>query len=172
LKRRLVLLLVAGVLAGCGTEKPAVRTAEPFHIAHVEAVGPLPEGVSEWQLADLEQHTQMLARYVPETGNPRLLRLRILRFHQKNPGMSFLVGDSNNMMVSAEVLYPDVTGSLGTFTVRVSTDGYVNGIIGAASAANTQHHAAARRVNSEAASAVLEKIYGTKAWRAWTRRRR
>ncbi|MFN0192046.1 MAG: hypothetical protein ACKVP5_08735 [Aestuariivirga sp.] len=172
MKRRLVLVLVAGLLAGCGTEKPAVRTAEPFHIAQVEAVGPLPQGVSEWQLDDLGRQTQALAGLVPETGNPRLLRLRIAKFHQKNPGMSFLVGDSNNMTVSGEVLHPDNGGSLGTFTVRVSTDVCLNGIIGTAIAANTQHHEAAGRLNVEAGSAILEKIYGTKAWKAWTRRRR
>ncbi len=172
MNRRLYLFALALTLAGCGAEKPAVQSTEPFHIAEVQAVGPLPSGTSEWQLEDLRRETASLATLVPETGNPRLLQLRILGFHKKSPGMSFIVGDSNWIDVSGVVMSLDGGQSLGSFTAHVSTDAYVNGIIGATVAATESNTDAARELNDKAASAILEKIYGTRAWNAWANRRR
>ena len=46
----------------------------------------------------------------------------------------------------------------------------VNGIIGFVVAASTNLDDAKRRLDAEAANAILEKIYGTKTWKQWSNR--
>jgi hypothetical protein len=172
MNRRACLAALALILAGCSTEKPAVSSVEPFHIADIQVVGPPPEGVTEWQMADLRYQTASYAKLVPETANPRLLRLSITHFHKKNAGMSFIVGDANRLGVSAEVISLDGEQVIGRFAAQVETDGYVNGVIGATMAGLQDRNEAAQGLNRKAASAILEKIYGTKTWKAWAKRRR
>jgi hypothetical protein len=165
---RLSVLLVAGfVLAGCGEKVSVVPMAEAFHISSVETVGPPPAGGNQAQLDDLRKQTMAMAARVPRTKNPYLLRLRILSFHKKNPGMAIVLGDSNNMTVSGEVTSLDGSRKLGTFTSTVSNDGAVNGVVGAVLAANTSTDEAIRALNNDAADQLLEQVYGTKAWRSW-----
>ena len=171
MKRRMIFAAVPFLLAGCGNEKPAVSSIEPFHIAKVEVVGPLAKDVAEWQMADLQQQTETFAHFAPETAAPRLLRLRIQRFHKKNPGMALLVGDSNNMTVDGEVFTMDGSVAIGRFSVTVTSDVYINGIIGAIAADIQKRDDVALDLNRKAGFDILEKIYGTKAWKIWTRGR-
>lgn len=170
MKQVLVLAAVALLLAGCGSDAPVVSSSESFHIAEVEAVGIPPGDGSVEQLHDLRTKTRAMAAYIPATDNPRLLRLRILSFHKKNPGMSFLVGDSNNMDVSAEVVSMDGSAVMGRFQVNVANDMVLNGVVGAAIAASKTDVEVQRELNTKAASTILEKIYGKKLWKSWTKK--
>lgn len=167
MKHLILISITALALSGCGAQKPSIQSNEPFHIAGVEAVGPLPAESSPEQLEDLRARTEAVSAFVPETGNPRLLRLRILRYHLKNAGMSMILGDSNNMTVSAEVLSMDGSTSMGNFQATVMSDVMVNGVVGAIMAAGQKEDKVMRKLDAEAANEVLEKIYGTKAWKAW-----
>jgi hypothetical protein len=172
MNRRYILAALAIGLAGCGSEKPAVNSVEPFHIAEIEVVGPTSADVTEWQMADLRYQTASYAKLVPETANPRLLRLSVTHFHKKNAGMSFIVGDANRLGVLAEVMSLDGEQAIGRFTAQVETDGYVNGVIGATMAGLQDRNKVAQDLNRKAAPAIFEKIYGTKNWKAWSKRRR
>jgi hypothetical protein len=172
MKRFAALLALSLTLAGCGSEKPLLSTAEPFHIADVQAVGPAAPGVADWQAEDLRQQTMAYAAFVPATANPRILRVRIVNFHKKNPGLSLLVGDANRMEVAADLMSADGTQSMGTFSAAVTTDAYVNGIIGAGLATDQSAEEAARKLDQAAGAALMEKIYGTKAWKSWSKGRR
>lgn len=162
---------MALMLAGCGTDTPVVSSSESFHIAEVEAVGLPPGDGSQEQLMDLQAKTKAMTAYIPRTDNPRLLRLRILSFHKKNAGMSLMVGDSNNMDVSAEVLNMDGSAVMGRFQVNVANDVMLNGVLGAAVAASKTDVEVQRELNTKAANTILEKIYGSKLWKSWTKRR-
>jgi hypothetical protein len=165
---RFSVLLVAGlVLAGCGEKVSVVPITEAFHISSVETVGPPPAGGNQAQLDDLRKQTTAMAARVPRTQNPYLLRLRVVSFHKKNPGLAIIVGDSNNMTVSGEVTSLDGSRKLGTFTSTVLNESAVNGVIGAAMAASTSTDEAIRALNNDAADQLLEQVYGTKAWRSW-----
>jgi hypothetical protein len=170
LKHLILVSIVALALSGCGIQKPSIQSNEPFHIAAVEAVGPLPAESSPEQLEDLRARTAAVSAFVPETSNPRLLRLRIVRYHLKNAGMSIILGDSNNMTVSAEVLSMDGSSSMGTFQATVMSDAMVNGVVGAIIAAGQKESKVMRELDAEAANEILEKIYGTKTWQAWRKR--
>jgi hypothetical protein len=170
---RFAVLIAAGlVLSGCGEKVSVVPLADPFHISSVEAVGPPPAGGSAAQLADLRDQTMAMAARVPRSKNPYLLRLRIVSFHKKNPGLAIVVGDSNNMTVSGEVTSLDGSRKIGTFTSTVSNDSALNGVIGAAIAASTSTGEAQKSLNRDAADQLLEQVYGTKAWRSWSPKRR
>lgn len=85
--------------------------------------------------------------------------------------MSLLLGDSNNMTVSAEVLGMDGTSVMGNFQVTVANEEMVNGVLGVAVAIGQNEDKVRRKLDAEAANAVFEKIYGTESWKAWTKRR-
>jgi hypothetical protein len=139
------------------------------HIADVEMVGDPPKGSSGMQMEDLRQRTLAEAQRAPETPNPKLLRLRIVNFHRKNPGLSLIVGDGNSMQVVGEVVSLDGGPALGTFTASVHGGYMVNGVIGAVMAANAGKSDVERKLDAEAARAILEKIYGAKAWKRMAR---
>jgi len=165
--RTTALLFTALILAGCGEKVSAVSQNEPFHIAKVEAMGPPPKDSSDAQLRDLRDQTIMLGSRVPATNNPYLLRLRIVNFHQKNPALSILIGDSNNLTVSGEVWSLDGKTLKGTFKSTAMTDYVVNGLIGAAIAAGTSVNDVEHKLDAEAANGILEQVYGTKVWNSW-----
>lgn len=171
MKRFICLIGFAALLTGCGEQVSVVNTSGPFNIAKVEAYGPPPSESSDAQLRDLRNQTAALAARVPKTDNPLLLRLRILSFHKKNAGLSLLVGDSNNMEVSGEILSLDGTTPMGTSAVSIKQDFAINGILGAAIAAGSTTNEVERRLDAEAANAVLERIYGTKTWKVWSKTR-
>ena len=136
------------ILAGCGEKVSAVSQHEPFHIATVQALGPPPKDSSDAQLRDLRDQTSALGARVPQSNNPYLLRLRIVNFHQKNPALSLLVGDTNSITVSGEVWSLDGMVLKGTFKSTAQTDKMVNGLIGAAIAAGTSTNDVVRKLEA------------------------
>ena len=161
-------LLVCGLfLAGCGEKVSAVSNAQPFYIARVEVMGTPPKESSDAQLRDLREQTIALESRVPPTNNPYVLRLRIVKYHQKNPALSLLIGDSNSLTVSGEIWSLDGKTPMGQFSSTAATDQYVNGVLGAVIAAATTTNEVQRKLDGEAANEILEQVYGTKQWRAW-----
>lgn len=57
MKKLWLMVIVAFALAACGDVMPAINSTEPFHIAKVEAWGPVPAESSEEQLEDLRIRT-------------------------------------------------------------------------------------------------------------------
>jgi hypothetical protein len=81
-----------------------------------------------------------------------------------------LVGDSNQMDVSAELLSMDGKTVIGTFGASVNNDAALNGVLGATVAAIKSEGEVQRQLDAEAADRIFEKIYGTKSWKSWSRR--
>jgi hypothetical protein len=167
----LAVAATALLMMGCGDEKPMSLGQQPFHIASVEVAGPVPEDASEEQLSSLREMTATNALRVPETANPRLLRLRIKQYHKKNPGMSLLVGDANHMTVVADLMDMSGTSTMQSAEIQVNSDSMVNGVIGAVVAAGANDSKIQNHLNAEAADAIMEKIYGKKVWKSWSARR-
>ena len=164
-----ILFATAAFLAGCGEKISAVGEDKSFYIAKVEAWGPPPKESSDAQLKDLRDQTTLLAGHVPHTQNPYLLRLRITKFHQKNPAMSLIVGDQNLLEVSGEILTLDGKTPIATFSTTATNDAYVNGLLGFVVSAAASTNEVVHRLDGEAANGILGQVYGTKQWNVWTK---
>lgn len=169
--KTILVAIVALVLAACSNDMPSLMGNEPFHIEAVEVIGPPPKDGSEEMLMGLRAETLAKASYTPRTDNPRMVRLKITQYHKKSPGISLIVGDSNYMIVVGEVWTIDGATWLTNFEVRVDTDQAINGLIGAAVAAVKKDEKVEQQLNQKAADRVLEKVYGTKAWKVWSKKR-
>lgn len=152
-------------LAGCGNEQ-VVNLGGPFHIVSVEMMG------SEFtpQMRDLGSKVKAETRRIPQTNNPKKLKLTIVNYHKKNPGMSLIVGDSNNLNVLVQV----VDAASGTveaqFNSVTSTDQYINGVVGFIGSAATSNDEAEARIDTAAANDIMVHLYGGKAWASFQRR--
>jgi hypothetical protein len=154
------------ILTGCGT-KPVMNLGGPFHIETVEMMGP---GTS-MQLQDLGHKVKADTRLVPQTQNPKNLRLTILNYHKKNGGMSLLVGDRNSLNVLVEVVEPTTGDVVSRFNSAVSSDAMINGVIGAIAAAASSDEKVQASLNTLAARDIMEHLYGSKMWHQFERRR-
>lgn len=152
-------------LSGCGNEQ-IVNVGGPFHIVSVEMMG------SEYtsQMRDLGTKVKAETRLIPQTNNPKKLKLTIVNYHKKNPGMSLIVGDSNNLNVLVQV----VDAASGTveaqFNSVTATDQYINGVIGFIGSAATSNNEAEARIDTAAARDIMEHLYGSKTWATFQRR--
>jgi hypothetical protein len=153
------------VLAGCAT-KQVVNMGGPFHIASVEMIG----DSSSMQLQDLGHKVKQDTRLVPQTDNPKNLRLTIISYHKKNGGMSLLVGDANSLTVLVEVSDPATGAVVSRFNSVVTSDAMINGVIGAIAAASSSDEKVQANLNTLAARDIMEHLYGSKAWRQFERR--
>ena len=169
MKKYMSLLGLTLLLAGCGDQQSFVNSSQPFFIAKVQVWGPPPAGSSDAQLKDLSDKVTALNSRVPSTNNPVLLSLRITKFHKKNPGISLIVGDANTMELTGTVMSLDGKTQMGTSVIQVQQGGEINGVIGMVAAATTSDEFATHALDQKAANELLEKVYGTKAWKSWER---
>jgi hypothetical protein len=158
--RGVIIVLVALTIAACAI-KPEVNIGGPFHVAEVQVVGTGAPG----QLEDLRGKTLLAAARVPVTNNPVLLRMQIARYHEKNPAMSLLVGDSNSIEIVVSVIQPQSGTVISQFRTVSTVDGAVNGVIGAVMAATSNENKVMARLNSQAANDILEHVFGSSVWR-------
>jgi hypothetical protein len=158
--RGILIVCVALAFAACAM-KPEVNIGGPFHIADVQVVGQGAPG----QLEDLRGKTMLAAARVPQTDNPVTMRLQIASYHEKNPAMSLLVGDSNRIDIVVEVIQPSSGTVIAQFRSVSIDDNGVNGVIGAVMAAAANENKVMARLNSKAANDILEHVFGSAVWR-------
>jgi hypothetical protein len=152
-------------LTGCGAEQ-VVNVGGPFHIVSVEMMG------AEYtpQMDDLGSKVKAETRVIPQTDNPKKLKLTIVNFHKKNPGMSLLVGDTTNMNVLVQVVDAASGTVQAQFNSVTSTDQYINGVIGMVASAATSDSEAEARIDTAAANDIMQHLYGKKVWASFHRR--
>ena len=155
-------IVVALSLAGCTAHKGVLSASPPNFVNNVEVTLTRPMG-SPALAETIRSKTLIEASRYGMAGQPKTLHVSVFQIHKKNPTMSFLVGDSN--FISANVSVVDGTTQTEEAKIQVKTidDAMVNGLIGAARAANQSEAEVEEILTTKLASDVLEHIYGSKA---------
>lgn len=157
---RLSLLVCMVVLAGCNA-KGLLDPAEPFQVTKVQVT--MADGkVGTVNLReDVRVKTLREAYRYSETGQPKTLRVRVENLHIKHPLTSVLVGDSNRMTASAEIIDNGSGESQGKVTAVVIDSGHVQGVTGALLAAVDNPVEVEQRLATIMAARLLEEVYGS-----------
>lgn len=158
--RLIAVVAVATLLASCAT-KGLLEGADPFQITKVEVSRPAPKPATANLAEDLRYKTQNEAYRFSETGAKKILKVKIERLHIKNPIAAWLVGDSNNMAASAQVIDAATGRSEGTFNANVVDSGALQGIGGAVLAAIDNPVDVEQRLATQLAKRLLEQVYGS-----------
>jgi hypothetical protein len=149
-------------LSACMAHTGALAKKQPSHVNNVEVTLARPLG-SPALAETLRAKTLAEASRYGAVGNAKTLRISILHYHKKNPALSILVGDSNN--ITAEVIVVDSTTLAEETKVKVTSLDTVllDGVVGAAIAISQTDAEVEEKLTTKLASDVLERVYGSKA---------
>lgn len=149
-------------LSACSAHKGALWKHPPSHVNNIEVALTKPMGSPEL-VETLRVKTLREASRYGAVGNAKTLRVSVFQYHKKNPAMSFLVGDSNNISANVSVIDSATNTEDAKIKITSIDDAYVQGVIGAVVAAQTTDIEVEERLTTRFALDVLERVYGSKA---------
>ncbi|BCJ91155.1 hypothetical protein IZ6_18900 [Terrihabitans soli] len=149
-------------LSACSAHKGALWKHPPSHVNNVEVTLAKPMG-SPALAETIRVKTLAEASRYGAVGNAKTLRVSITHYHKKNPALSLLLSDSNN--IRADVSVVDTTTLAEDTKMQMITSDPVpaDGIIGAVVAISQTEAEVEEMLTTQFASEVLARVYGSKA---------
>jgi hypothetical protein len=154
------LLLLAALLAG-GCQSSVYKPGVPYHLSQISVTATGASTASPQVVSMVQQDLNRIAASRPAEGAPRTLDVMITEYHKKTALRSLLVGDANRITAQARIRAPESPAVEWEEEIRIVDTAAINGIIGAAVAANQDPGNVEARLSQKLASKVAGSAYGS-----------
>ena len=154
------LLLLAAMLAG-GCQSSVYKPGIPYRLSQISVTATGASTASPRVVSMVQKDLDRIAASRPVEGAPRRLDVTITEYHKKTALRSLLVGDANRLSAHARIQAPESAAVEWEDDILVTDTAAINGIIGAAVAANQDPSNVEARLSHKLASEVAGSAYGS-----------